>query len=239
MLCPALSHIWTVPQRGTALQKRRRVGTLCPRGRKEREDRDPEIQRESVRHWKREENTSQRPRGPLQAARQRGHNDVGKLRRRPAIPPPQTSHSRMPAGQEAELGHVQAPSGHTQAVKPVLQADHQGPQGWGQRRRVPCEERVVGGPPRKQPCPHQLPSRVSPILASYLSSRNPTRGCPRPPDAGTRVPAGWPSAGHSPSTAVGWDREEGRGWRGLTSRFFPVPRSLSPFSLFLRVFGGT
>lgn len=58
---------------------------------------------------------------------------------------PSTSrpHSRVAAGQEAELGHVQAPCRHTQAIKPVLQAYHQGPPGWGQGCRVPCEE--LGG----------------------------------------------------------------------------------------------
>ena len=51
----------------------------------------------------------------------------------------------MAAGQEAELGHIQASRGDTQAIEPVLQAYHQGSPGWGQGCRVPCEEYVVGG----------------------------------------------------------------------------------------------
>lgn len=55
----------------------------------------------------------------------------------PNIPYP---HSRMAAGQEAELGHVQPLSRYTQAIKSMFQTYHQGPPDWGQICRVPCEE---------------------------------------------------------------------------------------------------
>lgn len=73
-------------------------------------------------------------------------------------------YSRMATGQEAELGHVQAPSRYTQAIKPVFQAYHQGPPGWGQGSRVPCEagEGEVGvspcNPQVSEQCNMQLPS---------------------------------------------------------------------------------
>lgn len=89
----------------------------------------------------------------------------------------------MATGQEAELGHVQAPSRYTQAIKPVLQAYHQGSPGWGQGCRVPCEEYMGVGcklPPSQHhkaqlpSLPHPLPSPVFPTLASYLSSLSQT-----------------------------------------------------------------
>lgn len=55
----------------------------------------------------------------------------------PNIPYP---HSRMAAGQEAELGRVQPLSRYTQAIKSMFQTYHQGPPDWGQICRVPCEE---------------------------------------------------------------------------------------------------
>lgn len=121
----------------------------------------------------------------------------------------------MAAGQEAELSRVQAPGRYTQAVKSVFQAYHQGPPGWGQGCRVPCGERGEGvrshrsaprSPPHQPLYPPTLPSTtsspaVSLTLVSYLSSLRLAQGCPRPPDAGTRVRRGWPSAGRLPSTA--------------------------------------
>lgn len=49
-------------------------------------------------------------------------------------------HSRVAAGQEAQHSRVQAPHRHAQAIKPVFQAHHQGPPGWGQGCRVPWEQ---------------------------------------------------------------------------------------------------
>ena len=53
-------------------------------------------------------------------------------------------YSRMAAGQEAELGHVEPLSGYTQAIKSMFQTYHQGPPDWGQGCRVPCEESKGG-----------------------------------------------------------------------------------------------
>lgn len=54
-------------------------------------------------------------------------------------------HSRMAAGQEAELGHFQASSRYTQAIKSVFQAYHQGTPSWGQGCGMACEECMGGG----------------------------------------------------------------------------------------------
>ena len=54
-------------------------------------------------------------------------------------------HSRKAAGQEAELGHFQASSRYTQAIKSVFQAYHQGAPGWGQGCGMACEECMGGG----------------------------------------------------------------------------------------------
>ena len=68
---------------------------------------------------------------------QRSQNTATFSPTTPNIPYP---HSRMAAGQEAELGHVQPLSRYTQAIKSMLQTYHQGPPDWGQICRVPCEE---------------------------------------------------------------------------------------------------
>lgn len=75
----------------------------------------------------------------------------------------------MAAGQEAELGTVQAPSRYTQAIKPMFQAYHQGPPGWGQGCRVPCEEyeegyrwmEALAAPWSHSTAAHSPPSRLS------------------------------------------------------------------------------
>lgn len=56
---------------------------------------------------------------------QRSQNTATFSPMTPNIPYP---HSRMAAGQEAELGHVQPLSRYTQAIKSMLQTYHQGPQ---------------------------------------------------------------------------------------------------------------
>lgn len=149
---------------------------------------------------------------------QRSQNTATFSPMTPNIPYP---HSRMAAGQEAELGHVQPLSRYTQAIKSMLQTYHQGPPDWGQICRVPCEESKADMCQLLQTSGFtalysiQLPFLAStsfPLsfltLASYLSSLNQVQGCLHPPDAGIQVHPGWSNVGHLPSTAKRWDGEE-------------------------------
>lgn len=158
----------------------------------------------------------------------------------PNIPYP---HSRMAAGQEAELGHVQPLSRYTQAIKSMFQTYHQGPPDWGQICRVPCEEskgdvcEAVSTHANLRLHSMQLPFLAStnlPLsfltLASYLSSLSQVQGCLHPPDAGIQVHPGWSNVGHLPSTAKRWYGEERRNGivRVLTYSLFPVHSGLFP-----------
>lgn len=62
---------------------------------------------------------------------------------------------------------------------------------------------------------------VFPTLASYLSSLSQARGCPRPPDVGTRVHSGWPNAGHLPNTAEKLGKK--KTWEHESSNVFFIP----------------
>ena len=128
-------------------------------------------------------------------------------------------HSRMAAGQVAKLGHIQAPSRHTQTIESVFQAYHQGAPGRGQCCRMPCEEHMGE---RWMWVRRYAKSRVSqyfhlrfpflvarpPYFAPYLPSLSQAQGCPHPLCAEILVHLGQLCVDHSPSTSKRGMREK-------------------------------
>lgn len=117
-------------------------------------------------------------------------------------------HSRVAAGQVAELGQAQAPSRYAEAIEPVFQANHQGTQGRGQSFGVPCGGHGVSWV--QAPSGPRVHTQLAPLPNPYLSSQNQGPDCPHPPGAGRQGRPRLPSGGHSPSTAADGGEEAGQ-----------------------------